>query len=126
MRAALKPYVHAKSSAARHGGVPEDYLKIHDWFDQTKAHVPDVRHRAILHTSLGIFLCEQVFGTNIQNSEGRLVSVRDIGEQHVMEDFGGVIPTVERFLNNMPIEEWMYGRARRKFADRVVKIAYGD
>lgn len=30
--------------------------------DQTKACLPDVRHRAILHSSFGCFLAEQVFG----------------------------------------------------------------
>jgi hypothetical protein len=35
------PWHHAISSTKQHGGKPEDYLKIHDWFDQTKAHMPD-------------------------------------------------------------------------------------
>ncbi len=47
----MKPYEHAMVSVKRWGGVPTDYQKIHDWFDQTKAHVPDMRHRAILHAS---------------------------------------------------------------------------
>ncbi len=42
----------------------------------------------------GIFLCEQVFGANITNSDGKKVSVRDIGEQHVVEYYRGkLIPT---------------------------------
>lgn len=109
----MKPYIHALSSVKKYGGKPEDYLEIHEWFDQTKAHFPDQRHRAILHSSFGIFLCEQVFGTNIENSNGRLISVRDIGEQHVIEDMG-TIPTVQDYLKDMPMYEWLGGKKRVK------------
>lgn len=37
---------HAKNSSRRFRGKPEDYLEIHRWFDQTKAHLADARHRA--------------------------------------------------------------------------------
>lgn len=103
----MKPFVHSQCSAKKYGGKPEDYLNIHNWFDQTKSHVPDLRHRAILHNSFGIFLCEQVFGTSITNSDGKLVSVRDIGEDHVSEDFHGFIPTVQDFLSNIEFKPWM-------------------
>jgi hypothetical protein len=103
-----KPFVHSKSSVRRWGGVESDYLSIHDFFDETKAHFPDSRHRAILHSSYGIFLAEKVFGHNITNSDGKLVSVRDIGEAHILEDFGGkFIPTVQDYLENMSFPEWL-------------------
>lgn len=107
-----KPYVHAKSSARKWGGEPSDYLRIHDWFDQTKSHFPDVRHRALLHSSFGIYLAEQVFGHNVTNSAGREVSVRDIGEQHVLEDLG-TIPTVQDYLSQMALQTWMGGPSRK-------------
>ena len=31
------PLQHAKSSVRKWGGVVEDYLEIHEWFDETKA-----------------------------------------------------------------------------------------
>jgi hypothetical protein len=100
--------VHAESSARKFGGKAEDYIEIHDWFDQTKSHIPDNRHRAILHNSFGIFLCEQVFGHTITNSDGKEVSVRAIGEAHVLEDFNGkFIPTVNDYFNGMKYEPWM-------------------
>jgi hypothetical protein len=111
----LKPWIHAVNSMKRYGGTPEDYLKIHDWLDQTKSAMPDVRHRAILHSSFGIYICEQVFGTYIVNSEGKKVQVRDIAEDHVMEDFGGKIPTIEQWLKNLPIEEWMNGKGQKTY-----------
>lgn len=104
----MKPYLHGLNTVKKYGGKPEDYQAIHDWFDQTKAHHPDMRHRAILHSSFGIFLCEQVFGINITNSDGKLVSVRDIGEQHVIDDMG-TIPTIQDYLKDMPFYPWLGG-----------------
>jgi hypothetical protein len=46
----MKPFTHARNSARRHGGVPADYQAIHDFFDSTKAALPDMRHRALLHS----------------------------------------------------------------------------
>ena len=103
-----KPYIHSLSSARKYGGIPEDYLPIHNWFDETKAIIPDARHRALRHHSEGIFLCEKIFGVTITNSDGRVVSVRDIAEQHVLEDFGGrFIPTAQDYLQDIPIKDWM-------------------
>lgn len=107
----MKPWQHAKNSAKKWGGVPEDYLALHDWFDQTKAALPDMRHRAVLHSAFGIFLLEKQFGTTVTNSEGRRVSVRDVGEDHVIEDLG-FIPTLERWLQHLPVEEWHCGSLR--------------
>ena len=101
------PILHSKSSAKKFGGKPEDYLHIHNWFDETKMHYPDMRHRALRHHSEGIFWCEHEFGTYITNSEGRMVPVRAIGEQHCMEDLGW-IPTIKDYLDNMAITGWMY------------------
>jgi hypothetical protein len=67
------PFHHVLSSVRKHGGQPEDDQAIHDWFDQTKAHLPDARHRVILHSSFEIFLCEQIFGATITNSDGKVI-----------------------------------------------------
>jgi hypothetical protein len=106
------PYHHALSSVKKHGGKPEDYMAIHAWFDQTKAHLADARHRAILHSSFGIFLCEQVFGVTLKNSDGKEIPVRVIGEQHVKEDMGGGIPTIQDWLLELPLRPWMAVGAR--------------
>jgi len=109
----MKPYNHAENSARKLGGKPEDYLPIHNWMDQTKAHVPDVRHRLILHNSFGIFLCEQAFGTTITNSDGKVISVRDVAEQHVIEDLG-TIPSLQEALRSTKSEAWMAGGFSRE------------
>lgn len=109
----MKPLYHANASVRRHGGKVEDYLPIHNFFDSSKQCLADVRHRAILHSSFGIFLLERVFGEYITNSDGKQVCVRDLGEEHVIEDMG-TIPTVERWLRNLPIEDWMHSGHKRK------------
>lgn len=98
---------HAESSARIWGGVAADYQAVHDWFDETKSHMADYRHRALRHHSFGIFEAEKVFGHAIINSDGKTVPVRYIGEQHVLEDCGGMIPTVADWLNGIPIKSWM-------------------
>jgi hypothetical protein len=106
------PYHHALSSVQKWGGSPEDYQPIHDWFDESKAHMADFRHRALRHHSEGIFMAEKIFGTTITNSDGRVVPVRYIGEQHVKEDLG-LIPTVADWLECIkPEHAWMFGRGK--------------
>lgn len=105
------PFHHAQSSARKFGGKPEDYQRIHDWFDETKAHFADCRHRAMRHHSEGIYLCESIFGVAITNSAGKQVPVRIIGEQHVKEDMG-FIPTMADWLRCMPVRPWMFTAAR--------------
>lgn len=100
-------WFHAQSSARKFGGKPDDYIAIHDWFDDTKETFADFRHRALRHHSQGIFEAERVFGKTITNSEGRIVPVRYIGEQHVREDCGGVIPSVSDWFRNIKPETWM-------------------
>jgi hypothetical protein len=100
------PYHHAVRSALLFGGAAEDYIVIHDWFDESKAHLADVRHRALRHHSEGIFLCEAIFGATVANSEGKRVPVRTIGEQHVMDDLGW-IPCVKDWLQHIELQPWM-------------------
>jgi hypothetical protein len=105
------PIFHARSSARKYGGKPSDYLFIHNWFDETKAFIGDVRHRALRHHAEGIFLCEKIFGVSLINSDGREVPIRLIGEQHVTEDLGR-IPSVSDWLEEMPIRAWMGPRSQ--------------
>lgn len=122
----MKPLLHANISAKKFGGRPEDYIEIHNWFDQTKAHIADARHRIVLHNSFGIFLCEQVFGTIVPmydgtfkkmpyiiNSDGKQVSVRDIAERHVYDDMG-CIPSLSELLDKAQLHESIVGGIKPK------------
>ena len=101
------PWHHAVSSARKYGGRPEDYLEIHGWFDASKSQFADFRHRALRHHAFGIFEAERVFGVTVLNSDGRTVPVRFVGEQHVREDCGGVIPSAQDWLRTIPSKPWM-------------------
>ena len=103
----MHPYHHALSSVQRWGGRVEDYQPIHDWFDESKAFIADFRHRALRHHAEGIFLCEKIFGTTLTNSDGKVIPVRWVGEQHVKEDLGR-IPSVQDWLKNLMPQPWMH------------------
>ncbi len=100
------PWHHAERSAKLFGGCPNDYLAIHDWFDESKAHLADFRHRALRHHSEGIFLCEAIHGKTLTNSDGKVIPVRFVAEQHVKDDLGW-IPTVKDWLQHIQPQAWM-------------------
>lgn len=104
-----KPYIHAQASARRHGGTPEDYMDIHNLMDSSKAAVADNRHRALTHNSWFIgTIVERIFGSTRTNSAGRVYSVRDIAEEHVLEDYGNkFIPSAQDFLAEIDFKDWM-------------------
>jgi len=108
---AMNSYYHAKNSANRYGGKPEDYQPVHDFIDSTKAAVGDVRHRAVLHNAFGCFVAERVFGTTITNSDGRKVPVRLIAEEHIIEDLGS-LPTLSQCLEGLPITDLLAAKMR--------------
>lgn len=97
---------HALSSVKKFGGKPEDYYKLHLWFDDSKAGLCEFRHRAMRHHSEGIFWLEEAFGPTVTNSDGKQVPTRLIGEQHVIEDLGRV-PTIKDWLENLSPKAWM-------------------
>lgn len=105
-----KPYIHAKSSARKYGGVPEDYLEIHNFMDSSKGAIPSNIHRALTHTSWFLStVLERVFGITFENSDGKTISTRDIGEQHIIEDLG-FIPTPQDYFDSCEYKDWMHGR----------------
>lgn len=99
-------YYHALSSVRRWGGVPNDYIALHQWFDESKKIIADPRHRALRHHAEGIFLLETLFGVTTRNSDGRQIPVRLIGEAHVTEDLGRIPSFADwaRLIQPMP---WM-------------------
>lgn len=107
----MHPIHHAESSAKKWGGTAEEYLLIHEWFDETKALVADFRHRALRHHAEGIFMCERIFGPTLTLSTGRQIPVRWIGEQHMKEDFAGRIPSAVDWLRAIKPEPWMSPRS---------------
>jgi hypothetical protein len=105
----MKPFIHAKSSAKIFGGKPSDYIEIHQLLDSSKSAIPDNRHRVLTHNSWFIgSVLERVIGVTIINSDGKEVSVREVAERHVLEDYQmKFIPTPQDFIQGMKYEDWM-------------------
>jgi hypothetical protein len=104
------PILHAKSSAKKFGGKWEDYIHIHNWFDETKAWYGHSNHRIFRHHSEGIFECEKIFGASFINSDNKIVYTRYVGEQHVREDCYNQIPTAKEWIETFFAEKkpmWM-------------------
>jgi hypothetical protein len=102
----MKPFIHSDRAAKKFGGRREDYAEIDEFLDISKSAHADMRHRALLHHSMGPYICERVFGRTITNSDGKEVSVRDIAELHILEDLGR-IPSFSEWCELMPLESWM-------------------
>jgi hypothetical protein len=114
------PELHAKSSVKKFGGKEEDYIKIHNWFDETKGWIGHSDHRLFRHHSEGIFECEKIFGSSFVNSDGKLVYVRYIGEQHVREDCANQIPSAKDWVDALKKREkpiWMIKTMNLEFTD---------
>lgn len=112
----MNSYLHAKSAAKKWGGIPEDYIAVEEFIDGTKKAFGDVRHRAILHNTYGIWLAQELFGRviKINGPTGEKdVTVREIAELHILEDLG-FIPTIESWVKHMEIKTWMGGKIRRE------------
>jgi hypothetical protein len=104
----MTPWKHAQSTAQKWGGTPDDYIHIHEWFDETKQYTGDWTHRALRHHSAGIQWCIDKFGHVVINSSRQQIPTKLIAEQHVMED-SGFIPTPQDYLSPLAMhpEKWM-------------------
>lgn len=104
-----KPIIHAQSSVKKFGGSINDYIEIHNLLDSSKSVISDNRHRALTHNSWFVnTIIEKIFGVYITNTDGKMVSTKDIAEQHILEDFGGkFIPSGQDYLQEMVYKEWM-------------------
>lgn len=104
----MTPEIHAGFSVKRYGGRKEDYIAIHQFLDGSKSAHPDLRHRAATHNSwFVICVLPRVFGEVIKNSDNKEVSVREIGQWHVMEDFNGSFPSLSDFCSAITFCPWM-------------------
>ncbi len=79
--------------------------------DSSKVILADFRHRALRHHAEGCWMAETIFGVTITNSVGRIVPVRLIAEQHIVEDLGRV-PSFADWVRCIKPEPWM-GRTSR-------------
>lgn len=114
----MNSWHHAVSAARKWGGAPEDYYEIQLFIDSSKQVIGDARHRAIYHHTLGVFLCQKIFGVTIEVSKKTgtgvvRVPVREIAERHILEDLGW-LPSPADYINGMPLQPWMSGSKRKE------------
>jgi hypothetical protein len=112
----VNSWYHAQSCARKWGGAPDLYLPIHEFIDSSKQVIGDIRHRSLYHHTLGVFLCERIFGKTLtvtRNNGSIEVPVRLIAERHVLEDLGW-LPSPADYIEGMPIKPWMSGAQRKE------------
>jgi len=97
--------IHAKSSVKKYGGLYTDYLYLHEWLDESKLWYPYLFHRMFRHHTMGIHEGEQRFGSHFTNSDGKVVYVRYILTDHIMEDCYGHVPTPMEWMDAMKSKE---------------------
>jgi hypothetical protein len=102
-------YIHSKNSVRRYGGTVEDYLPLHKKMDCSKGVIADNRHRILSHNMFWIIeVMIPIFGYTITNSDGKEVCVKDLCEEHILEDFGmKFIPTPQDYIEGMEMQDWM-------------------
>jgi hypothetical protein len=88
-----KPIFHAINSAKKFGGQASDYQHIHCKMDTSKSCYPKMSHRIIFHSDFGHKLVQEFVGKELVNSDGVVVKVQDVADQHTFEDLG-FIPTL--------------------------------
>ena len=103
------PYIHAVSSAKKFGGLYVDYLDIHKKMDCSKAYLSSNIHRTLTHHPFWIHeVMIPLFGDIMKNSDNIIVSVKDICELHILEDYNmKYIPTVQDYFENVELKEWL-------------------
>jgi len=107
----MDAYFHAQSASKKWGGTPHDFLAVEEFIDSSKVVLGDVRHRAIYHHTLGVLLCQRIFGPTI--TVGRFqVPTKQIAERHIIEDLGW-LPTPADYLKDMPVHQWFSGSRRK-------------
>ena len=113
----MDAYKHALLDGKRYGVDPDAILPIHQFLDSSKLTFCDFRHRALLHNTFGIHLAIVKFGQVIRVGK-KIISVRAVCENHVLEDIG-CIPTVADWLRHIKPVSWML---RGKPAKRQVHL----
>jgi hypothetical protein len=100
----------AEATAHRFGGQPEDYIAIHEWFDEAADGNDEDRFRLLAHRHCAeeIFGAERLFGHGLYNSDDRWVPVRYVAELHIKSRLRfPLIPNRADWLRGVPVQRWM-------------------
>lgn len=126
----MRPWQHASVSARRFGSPVSESLAVHELMDITKASVPDLRHRMVLHNSdLGPEIVARAFPA--------MLHTREIARLHARDDLGADVTLAwwlshcdqERLPRPRPVDiESLVerGRKRARLRDADAPRAVGD
>lgn len=124
----MNSWNHAVSAARKWGGDPEHYIAVEEFIDSSKKVLGDVRHRSIYHHTLGVWLCQEIFGRTltIPKEHGSVeVPVRLVAERHILEDLGW-LPSPKDYIDGMAIAPWMSGAQRKELPLSHILSSNGD
>lgn len=100
----MKPIHHALVSVRLFGGRPEAYLPVHNAFDMSKAALPDMRHRAALHSvDHGKAVMKLIFPERIGET-----TLENVCAQHVNDDQGFDV-TLDHWLSECSVPAYAMG-----------------
>lgn len=108
----MKPFLHAQISAKLSGGHWKDTLPIHDLLDSSKAAHPTMRHRAVLHSDLGVSITRSIFDDSQRALSGVAPDAESIAIQHIEDDLGRV-PTVADWAECLHVPDEAFAGLRR-------------
>lgn len=109
----MNPVIHAENSIKKFGGVTSEdfdkYLKIHEKMDCFKAYVSSNLHRLFTHHLPWVQeVMIPIFGSFIVLSSGKKISVKDICEWHILEDFRMKgLPSITDYITGFEMHDWM-------------------
>lgn len=87
----MKPLQHAQISQKTYGGCWRDYIEVHSFLDSSKATCAHFKHRFLLHHAEGIEIAVQILGETFLNSDGEIVSIKSLLNEHLIEDVGRIV-----------------------------------
>lgn len=95
---------HCLLSKRKFGGEAEDYLEVHRFMDSSKLFYYHAKHRVLLHNLYGIELCTMLYGDCLQNSDKKMIPIKEIAAEHCKEDLSNVVPTLADWLKDNEAE----------------------
>jgi hypothetical protein len=104
------------------GGIPADYQPLVDWFEWAPVTYSDLALKGYRYHAQGVFEAERTFGYTMTNSNGRVVPVRYIAEQHIKLHCCGRIPSVGDWLSCIIPATWMSRGYRTRAFEHAVDL----